>query len=60
MRRRRGLAKKRTGRSPAPYRIVAHDGGSLMPGIDPGRLNQLVDELAVDAFVEQHTPAVAT
>lgn len=28
-----------------------------MPGIDPGRLNQLVDELEVSAFIQAHAPS---
>lgn len=34
-----------------PYVVTPHHGGFL-PGIDPGRLNQLLDELEVDDFVE--------
>lgn len=35
-----------------PYRVTPHRGG-FRPGIDPGRLNQLLDELEVDGFVEE-------
>jgi hypothetical protein len=32
---------------------IAH---RLLPGIDPTRLNQLVDELEVDAFIAKRGP----
>ena len=54
---RRGLTGKRRHTPVPPYRVAPHDGGHLMPGIDTGRLNQLVDALAVDAFLEKRPPA---
>lgn len=54
---RRALTSRRSARSLPPYRVVPHDGGRLLPGIDPGRLNQLVDELEVEAFVAEHAPS---
>jgi hypothetical protein len=35
--------------------VKAHAGG-FRPGIDPGKLNQLVDELEVDDFVGEARP----
>ena len=35
-----------------PYRVRTHSTG-FAPGIDPLRLNQLVDELEVEAFLEK-------
>lgn len=54
---RRGLAGVRSGGALPAYRVTPHDGGRLMPGIDPGRLNQLVDELEVSAFIQAHAPS---
>jgi hypothetical protein len=28
-----------------PFRVVPHDGGGFMPGIDPDKLGQLADQL---------------
>ena len=38
--------------TPAPYRIVPNHSGFL-PGIDPLKLNQLIDELEVEDFLEE-------
>ena len=35
------------------FRVKPHS-SSLLPGIDPTKLNQLVDELDVDAFIARH------
>lgn len=37
---------------PQPYAVTPHR-SELQPGIDPGRLNQLADELEDEALVEQ-------
>ena len=34
------------------YEVVPHHGGFL-PGVDPARLNQLLDELEVDDFIHE-------
>lgn len=36
------------------FRVVPHE-GLFVPGIDPSRLNQLLDELEVDDFVGEAT-----
>ena len=42
---------------PEPFHVASAARGFL-PGIDPLKLNQLVDELEVDRFIEQpHGPA---
>lgn len=35
---------------PRPYRVDVHH-SPLAPGVDPGRLNQLADELDQEAFL---------
>lgn len=53
---RRGLsAPGGTSEPAARYRVEAHSGG-FRPGIDPGKLNQLLDELEVDDFVDEVPP----
>lgn len=48
---RRGLAPALEPGDPrAPFRVSPHTGG-FRPGIDPGKLNQLVDQLEVEDFV---------
>jgi len=37
-----------------PFRVKPHS-SRLLPGIDPTRLNQLVDALEVEAFATKHT-----
>jgi hypothetical protein len=47
---RRGLARAGEGKtSGARYRVVPHDAGELNAGLDPARMNQLVDELEIEA-----------
>jgi hypothetical protein len=48
---RRGLAAMRAGDAvaPPPFSVEPHDGGFL-PGIDPGKLGQLLDQLDVEDF----------
>ena len=49
---RRGLiAKGPTERTPPPRRAFP---GGLQPAIDPTKLNQLFDELEVEAFLHKH------
>lgn len=50
---RRGLASK-TSRDASPYTVTPHRGG-FRPGIDPGKLNQLVDQLDVEQFIAKST-----
>lgn len=50
---RRGLAAQ-PGRSAPPYTVTPHHGG-FRPGIDPSKLNQLVDQLDVELFIEKST-----
>lgn len=51
---RKGLAVG--AKPPAPrqrVRVVPHAGG-FMPGVDPLKLNQLADQLEIDAFIAKH------
>lgn len=48
---RKGLGLEPTKRS-KPYRVRPHSSGFL-PGIDPGKLNQLADELEAGEFLEK-------
>lgn len=47
---RRGLKAQSIVKKKARFRVQPHDGG-FRPGIDPGKLNQLLDELEVGNFV---------
>jgi hypothetical protein len=47
---RRGLAPKPAGRRVPRYRVRPHK-TSLLPGIDPGAFNKLVDELEDEAIL---------
>ena len=38
----------------APFRVIAHS-AAFLPGVDSGKLNQLVDELEAAAFHQQHS-----
>jgi len=51
---RRGLGLEPMRRA-KPYRIEAHS-SRFMPGVDPGGLNQLVDELEASEFLAKHRP----
>lgn len=42
-------------RQSKPYRVKPHSSGFL-PGIDPGKLNQLVDELEAGEFLAKGVP----
>ncbi|HUF62570.1 MAG TPA: hypothetical protein VMN36_10895 [Verrucomicrobiales bacterium] len=49
---RKGLGMEAPKRS-KPFRVKPHS-SRLLPGIDPTKLNQLVDELEVEAFIAKH------
>jgi hypothetical protein len=49
---RRGLGLEKS-RSAEPFRVIPHSSG-LLPGVDPTKLNQLVDELEVETFMGKH------
>lgn len=49
---RRGLAAQAQRPPGVRYTVETHRGG-FRPGIDPGKLNQLVDQLDVEDFVEE-------
>jgi hypothetical protein len=51
---RKGLGLEEAKRA-KPYRVKPHS-PRLPPGIDPAKLNQLADELEVDAFIGKHRP----
>jgi hypothetical protein len=36
-----------------PFKVVPHHSGGFLPGIDPDRLNQLVDELQVEEYLKK-------
>lgn len=49
---RRGLRAQQDPPSREPFQVKAHHGG-FRPGIDPGRLNQLLDQLEVQDFARE-------
>ncbi len=49
---RRGLAAHEAARHEEPFVVQPHAGG-FRPGVDPEKLNQLVDELEVEDFVAE-------
>lgn len=49
---RRGLQAQQGGGERPRFEVKPHRGG-FRPGIDPGRLNQLLDELEVEDFVAE-------
>jgi hypothetical protein len=49
---RRGLAGQVQAEPVAPYTVEVHHGG-FRPGIDPGKLNQLLDQLEVEDFTDE-------
>lgn len=53
---RKGLRAEAETPPAEPYRSETFD-LHFRPGIDPLKLNQLVDELDVDAFLEKETPS---
>jgi hypothetical protein len=50
---RRGLAVDAPRPPKPPFKVIAFGSGPLMPGIDPDKLNQLNDELEVEAMIEK-------
>jgi hypothetical protein len=48
---RRGLTAQETAPSPRRRFAVEPHSGRLQPGVDPGKLNQLVDRLEAEDFV---------
>jgi len=49
---RRGLARPAQEAERTRYTVHPHAGG-FRPGIDPGKLNQLVDQLEVEDFIAE-------
>jgi hypothetical protein len=49
---RRGLGLESV-KKPKPYRVKPH-ASPFLPGVDAGRLNQLVDDLEAEAFLAKH------
>lgn len=52
---RRGMAPVTGGVEVPEFRVVPNPSG-LLPGIDPQKLNQLYDQLEVEAFVTRGRP----
>lgn len=51
---RRGLAPAQT--TPRrPFKVRPIAAGGFRPGVDPTRLNQLYDQLEIEAFEEKHS-----
>jgi mRNA-degrading endonuclease RelE of RelBE toxin-antitoxin system len=48
---RQGLSSQAGTREPPERYVVQPHAGGFRPGVDPDKLNQLVDELEVDDFV---------
>lgn len=51
---RRGLASHEPASDP-PFRVETFDGG-FAPGVDPAKLNQLLDELDADDLLAESAP----
>jgi hypothetical protein len=49
---RRGLTSPARQNAQTKYAVQPHAGG-FRPGIDPGKLNQLVDQLEVEGFIAE-------
>ena len=49
---RRGLQAQQPSDQRAPFKVQPHHGG-FRPGVDPARLNQMLDELEVQDFVHE-------
>jgi hypothetical protein len=50
---RKGLSAQAGTREPSERYVVEPHAGGFRPGIDPNKLNQLVDELEVGEFVSE-------
>lgn len=50
---RRGLTQEISSNPTTTVQVRPHDFGRLRPGLDPDRMNQLYDELEVEAFLEK-------
>jgi hypothetical protein len=53
---RRGLSAPASGRATGRFVVHAHT-SRFRPGVDPGRLGQLVDQLEVEDFAREHQKA---
>ncbi len=53
---RKGLSSQAGTREPPERYVVEAHAGGFRPGIDPSKLNQLVDELEVGDFVADERP----
>jgi len=49
---RKGLAPQHDAPRPPRFEVEPHSGG-FRPGVDPGKLNQLVDQLEAEDFVDE-------
>ena len=49
---RRGLSGQDPTAAPTPFRVVPFS-ATLRPGIDPTKLNQLIDDLEVEDYLEE-------
>ncbi len=49
---RRGLNLDQAERA-VPFRVIPHS-SAILPGIDPGKLNQVADELEAAEFLQNH------
>lgn len=49
---RKGLATQHDAPPPSRFVVEPHSGG-FRPGVDPGKLNQLVNQLEVEDFVDE-------
>lgn len=51
---RRGLGAQQRAEHPRAFVVQPHHGG-FRPGVDPTRLNQLVDDLEIEDFIDEAT-----
>jgi len=54
---RRGLSAQAGTREPAERYVVEPHAGGFRPGVDPARLNQLLDDLDVADLIDGERPA---